>query len=38
LAELGYEPIGFNSSTVALEAFRAAPQGFDTILTDTTMP
>jgi FixJ family two-component response regulator len=38
LAELGYEPIGFNSSTVALEAFRAAPQRFDTILTDTTMP
>jgi len=38
LAELGYEPIGFNSSTVALEAFRAAPQRFDIILTDETMP
>jgi PAS domain S-box-containing protein len=38
LAELGYEPIGFNSSTVALDAFRAAPQRFDIILTDETMP
>jgi PAS domain S-box-containing protein len=38
LAELGYEPIGFSSSTVALEAFRAAPHRFDIVLTDETMP
>jgi PAS domain S-box-containing protein len=38
LAELGYEPIGFSSSAVALEAFRAAPQRFDIVLTDETMP
>ena len=38
LAELGYEPIGFSSSAVALEAFRAAPQRFDVVLTDETMP
>ncbi len=38
LAELGYEPIGFSSSTVALERFRAGPQRFDIVLTDETMP
>jgi len=38
LAELGYEPIGFSSSAAALEAFRAAPQRFDIVLTDETMP
>jgi CheY-like chemotaxis protein len=38
LAELGYEPVGFSSGTVALEAFRAAPQRFDIVLTDETMP
>jgi PAS domain S-box-containing protein len=38
LAELGYEPIGFSSSTAALEAFREAPQRFDVVLTDETMP
>ena len=38
LAELGYEPIGFSSSTAALDAFRAAPQRFDIVLTDETMP
>ncbi len=38
LAELGYEPIGFSSSTAALEAFRAAPQRFDIVLTDEMMP
>lgn len=38
LAELGYEPIGFSSSVVALQAFRAAPQGFDAVLTDESMP
>ena len=38
LAELGYEPVGFTSSTAALEAFREAPQRFDLVLTDETMP
>jgi CheY-like chemotaxis protein len=38
LAELGYEPVGFNSSTAALEAFREAPRRFDMVLTDETMP
>jgi PAS domain S-box-containing protein len=38
LAELGYEPIGFSSSMAALQAFRAAPQGFDAVLTDESMP
>lgn len=38
LAELGYEPIGFSSSAAALEAFREAPQRFDVVLTDQTMP
>jgi len=38
LADLGYEAIGFSSSVVALEAFREAPQHFDIVLTDETMP
>jgi PAS domain S-box-containing protein len=38
LANLGYEPIGFSSSVAALEAFRDAPQRFDIVLTDETMP
>jgi len=38
LAELGYEPVGFNSSPAALKAFREAPQRFDLVLTDETMP
>ena len=38
LAELGYEPVGFGSSTAALEAFREAPRRFDMVLTDETMP
>ena len=38
LAELGYEPLGFNSSVAALEAFRASPQRFDIVITDETMP
>jgi PAS domain S-box-containing protein len=38
LAELGYEPVGFNSGAAALEAFREAPQRFDIVLTDETMP
>ncbi len=38
LAELGYEPIGFSSSVEALEALRQAPQRYDIVLTDETMP
>jgi len=38
LAELGYEPLGFNSSVAALEAFRESPQRFDIVITDETMP
>jgi CheY-like chemotaxis protein len=38
LAELGYEPVGFNTSRAALDAFREAPQRFDIVLTDETMP
>jgi len=38
LAELGYEPVGFDSSRAALQAFRAEPQRFDLILTDEAMP
>ena len=38
LAELGYEPVGFDSSTAALAAFRGAPERFDLIVTDEAMP
>jgi PAS domain S-box-containing protein len=38
LAELGYEPVGFDSSSAALAAFRTEPQRFDLILTDEAMP
>ena len=38
LAELGYEPVGFDSSRTALQAFQAEPQRFDLILTDEAMP
>jgi CheY-like chemotaxis protein len=38
LAELGYEGVGFDSSTAALRAFRAEPERFDLVLTDETMP
>jgi PAS domain S-box-containing protein len=38
LAELGYEPVGFDSSHAALQAFQAEPQRFDLILTDEAMP
>jgi CheY-like chemotaxis protein len=38
LAELGYEPVGFNSSTEALEALRADPARFDLMLSDEAMP
>ncbi len=38
LAELGYEPVGFQGSVAALQAFQTDPQRFDAILTDETMP
>jgi CheY-like chemotaxis protein/two-component sensor histidine kinase len=37
-AQLGYEPVGFHSSTAALTAFRARPNRFDAVLTDEAMP
>jgi PAS domain S-box-containing protein len=38
LAELGYEPVGYRSSTAALEAFEGDPNRFDAVVTDQTMP
>jgi signal transduction histidine kinase/ActR/RegA family two-component response regulator len=38
IAELGYEPVGFTSSTAALAAFRADPQRFAAVLSDEMMP
>jgi CheY-like chemotaxis protein len=38
LAYFGYEPVGFDSSVAALQAFRADPKRFDLVLTDETMP
>jgi signal transduction histidine kinase len=38
LSELGYEPVGFDSSIAALHAFRAEPNRFDLVLTDEMMP
>jgi PAS domain S-box-containing protein len=38
LAGLGYEAVGFDSSSDAIGAFRAAPRRFDAVLTDETMP
>lgn len=38
LAGLGYQPVGFDSSNAALQAFRAEPQRFDLVLTDEAMP
>ncbi|MDM0025155.1 ATP-binding protein [Variovorax saccharolyticus] len=38
LAELGYEPVGFDSSERALEAFIAEPKRFDAVLTDEMLP
>jgi CheY-like chemotaxis protein len=38
LAGLGYQPVGFESSSAALLAFRAEPDRFDLILTDEAMP
>jgi nitrogen-specific signal transduction histidine kinase/ActR/RegA family two-component response regulator len=38
IAQTGYEPVGFGSSTAALAAFRANPDRFDAVLTDEVMP
>jgi CheY-like chemotaxis protein len=38
VAALGYEPVGFDSSTRALAAFRTHPQRFDLVLADAMMP
>jgi CheY-like chemotaxis protein len=38
LAQLGYEPVGFESGSVALQAFTTDPQRFDLVLTDEMMP
>jgi PAS domain S-box-containing protein len=38
MAQLGYEPVGFASSTAALESLRATPARFDLVLTDEAMP
>jgi PAS domain S-box-containing protein len=38
LRRLGYEPVVFQSSVKALEAFRARPDQFDLIITDQSMP
>lgn len=38
LAALGYEPVGFDNSSVAVATFRADPQRFDLVLTDEVMP
>ena len=38
LAELGYKPVGFDSSVAALQAFHAEPKRFDLVLTDEMMP
>jgi len=38
LAEMGYEPVGFSSGTQALAAFEDAPDRFDLVVTDHTMP
>jgi PAS domain S-box-containing protein len=38
LEDFGYQPVGFTSSSAALEAFRADPLGFDAVITDERMP
>jgi PAS domain S-box-containing protein len=38
LEDFGYQPIGFTSSSAALEAFRSDPLGFDAVITDERMP
>ena len=38
IAELGYEPVGFTSSTAALQVVRAEPERFSAVLSDEAMP
>jgi nitrogen-specific signal transduction histidine kinase/CheY-like chemotaxis protein len=38
LAQLGYEPVGFNDSREALKAIRADPRRFDAVVSDEVMP
>jgi PAS domain S-box-containing protein len=38
LTPLGYAAVGFTASAAALAAFRAAPERFDAIITDESMP
>jgi PAS domain S-box-containing protein len=38
IAQMGYEPVGFGSSSAALAEFRARPGRFDALLTDESMP
>jgi signal transduction histidine kinase/CheY-like chemotaxis protein len=38
VAAVGYEPVGFESGTSALAAFRADPKRFDLVLADEVMP
>ncbi|HLX24735.1 MAG TPA: ATP-binding protein [Usitatibacter sp.] len=38
LAQLGYEPVGFNDSREALAAARANPRRFDAVVSDEVMP
>jgi CheY-like chemotaxis protein len=38
LTRLGYEVVGFSDAYAALQAFRAAPDRFDAIVTDLSMP
>jgi signal transduction histidine kinase/CheY-like chemotaxis protein/integral membrane sensor domain MASE1 len=38
LAQLGYEPVGFDDSREALKALRDDPRRFDAIITDEVMP
>lgn len=38
LARMGYEPVGFLSSTTALQEFRATPERFHAVITDQSMP
>jgi DNA-binding NtrC family response regulator len=38
LTTLGYEVVSYTNSAAALAAFRAAPERFDLVITDQTMP
>ena len=38
LTHLGYDVVSYTNSEEALAAFRAAPERFDLVITDQTMP